>query len=278
MGLLKLQANWRPEELQFWGKIQGINNDYYIAVSLTYTNQYEFPTKKFFWALSKDFEFQEMPELNDQHKEAINKENSLFEGNPKKKLVSVKKEGEEEEGGAPAEDAPVEEGGEEAKKDNLSDISEEEEIKIPPKDLTELDRLTYVVHAIENDCVISPIGAYKLTPTHQVRRNEAFKGLNEDQYLQLENYQHFRNVQGQQYKDELDKPSAPFNPRFLEPVVEDQPKGVWSIQADSCKTNAIARNLLWPGFGFYHKHGSKKFGNMYIGDGLKNDELPFMIQ
>lgn len=44
---------------------KGINNDYYIAVSLTYTNQYEFPTKKFFWALSKDFEFQEMPELND---------------------------------------------------------------------------------------------------------------------------------------------------------------------------------------------------------------------
>jgi len=26
--------------------------------------------------------------------------------------------------------------------------------------------LTYVVHAIENDCVIAPIGAFKLTPTH----------------------------------------------------------------------------------------------------------------
>jgi hypothetical protein len=70
---------------------------------------YEFPFKKFFWALSKDFEFQEMPELNDQHKEAVNNEASFFEGNPKKKLVSVKKEGEgrisfitlkEEEGGA----------------------------------------------------------------------------------------------------------------------------------------------------------------------------------
>lgn len=61
----------------------------------------------------------------------------------------------------------------------MSDISEEEEIKIPPKDLTgntsypsclntliELDRLVYVVHAIENDCNIAPIGAFKLTPTH----------------------------------------------------------------------------------------------------------------
>ena len=65
-----------------------------------------------------------------------------------------------------------------ATKDNLSDLSEEEEIKIPPKDLTgklsitmltskiELDRLVYVVYAIENDCQIAPIGAYKLTPTH----------------------------------------------------------------------------------------------------------------
>ena len=55
---------------------------------------YEFPFKKFFWALSKDYEFTEMPQLNDQHKEAINKEASLFEGNPKKKIVSVKKDGE----------------------------------------------------------------------------------------------------------------------------------------------------------------------------------------
>jgi len=72
----------------------GINSDYFIAVGLTYTSQYEFPVKKFFWALSKDFQFSEMPELNDQHKVAVNNDQSLFEGNPKKKLVTVRKEGE----------------------------------------------------------------------------------------------------------------------------------------------------------------------------------------
>ncbi len=55
---------------------------------------YEFPVKKFFWALSKDFEFAEMPELNDQHKAAVNLANQYFEGNPKKVLIKVKKEGE----------------------------------------------------------------------------------------------------------------------------------------------------------------------------------------
>ena len=50
--------------------------------------------KKFFWALSKDFEFTELPELNDQHKNAVNYANAYFEGNPKKVIVKVKKEGE----------------------------------------------------------------------------------------------------------------------------------------------------------------------------------------
>lgn len=82
--------------------------DYYIAVAYAYTGMYEFPVKKFYWALSKDFEFNELPELNDQHKAAVNNATAYFEGNPKKKLVSVKKEGEEgAEGGEPK----AEEGG-----------------------------------------------------------------------------------------------------------------------------------------------------------------------
>ena len=123
----------------------------------------------------------------------------------------------------------------------MSDLSEEEEIKIPPKDLTgnlltihpnpnlELDRLVYVVYAIENDCAVSPVGAFKLTPTHQVRRNEAFKGLDHENATQFANYLHFRNVQNEQYKEQLDQPSAPFNAKFLEPITEDLPKGLWTL-------------------------------------------------
>jgi hypothetical protein len=206
MALMKLQVATKSEELHFWGKITGLYADYYIAVSYTYTGMYEFPFKKFFWALSKgEMEFNELPELNDQHKVAVNNSNhSYFEGNPKKKLVSVAK-GEEGDGGGDAgagekAEAEGEEGGEGGAKggakDNISDISEEEEIRVIPKDLTELDRLTYVVYAIENDCTIAPIGAFKMTPTHQVRRNEAFKGLpnNNADSLSLKNFLHFRNV------------------------------------------------------------------------------------
>ena len=40
----------------------------------------------------------------------------------------------------------------EDKKELDSNKSDDEEVKVPPKELTEVDRLSYVVFAIENDC------------------------------------------------------------------------------------------------------------------------------
>jgi len=199
-------------------QILGIKNDYYIALGLTYTDQFEFPQKKFFYCLSNDYTFQEMPDLNDQHKEFIDRDCSFFIGEPKRKL-NQKAEGE-------AEEAPVEEKDEDEEgkvKEDDSEISDKEEIEIPKKELTELDRLKYVVLAIENDCQIAPIGAFKMTAQHQVRRNEAFKGLSIKDSLNLENYVHFRNVQDPAQKRKLDEPSAPFNKQFLESIKKDQP-------------------------------------------------------
>ena len=92
MALMKLQSTSKSEELLLWGKVTGLYADYYIAVAYQYTGMYEFPVKKFYWALSKgEMEFMELPDLNDQHKVAINNASTYFEGNPKKKLVSAKK-------------------------------------------------------------------------------------------------------------------------------------------------------------------------------------------
>ena len=68
-----------------------------------------------------------------------------------------------EEGAAEEQPPAEEEEGEEGKKELDSDKSDEEEIKVPPKELTESDRLSYVVFAIENDCQIAPLGGFKMT-------------------------------------------------------------------------------------------------------------------
>lgn len=66
-----------------------------------------------------------------------------------------------------------------------------------------------------------PVGAFKMTPEHQVRRNEAFCGLSSEDALRLDSYLHFRNVQDPQKKKALDEPAAPFNARFLESAEQD---------------------------------------------------------
>lgn len=85
------------EEILFWGKIQGLNKDYYILIGINYSNHYEFPEKGFFWASSSDFSFQPFPEMNSQHSaEKYNSIKSLFTGDPK--LIHLKVEADREGG------------------------------------------------------------------------------------------------------------------------------------------------------------------------------------
>lgn len=119
----------------------------------------------------------ELPELNDQHTEFINRDKGFFTGEPNRNLKKPA-DGEEEAQEEPPAEEEEEDGEEGANKENNSDISEQEEVKVPPKELTEIDRVRFVVCAIENDCQVAPIGSYKMTAQHQLRRNEAFKGLN----------------------------------------------------------------------------------------------------
>ena len=87
MGLQNLLNNAAPEdfeELLFWGRIEGVQRDYYIAMGLTYNGKYEFPEKRFYYATSADFEFKAFPELNTQHENEYDKLQGFFTGNPDK--------------------------------------------------------------------------------------------------------------------------------------------------------------------------------------------------
>lgn len=137
MSLSQLNARLECDELVLWGKINGLKNDYYIAMGLQFRDCYEFPTKTFYWALSTDFEFKDMPSLTAEYNEKINSDNSYFVGEPARKIVSAKPEGTEE--GEEAEPVQEEDDEGEAKEKAAaknSDETEEEEIKVPLRDLT----------------------------------------------------------------------------------------------------------------------------------------------
>jgi len=68
-------------------------------------------------------------------------------------------------------------------------------IVLPPKHLTELDRLAATVVEIDRACFSVPRGAMKFTPLNQVQHNEAFRGLSRDDAFKLDGWVHFRNVE-----------------------------------------------------------------------------------
>ena len=93
--LLKIYENEGVESVYFWGKIEGIKSDYFIAVTYQKKGVFEFPTKRFFWS-DNEFNFQEMPPFNLEYKEKVNTFNKqLFSGQASKLLIQVEGEGAE---------------------------------------------------------------------------------------------------------------------------------------------------------------------------------------
>ena len=60
-------------------------------------------------------------------------------------------------------------------------------------------------------------------------------------------------------------------------IVDDPIKDSWSIHVDSTKTISTLRNLIWPGYFAYHKANTDDFGGVYIGYGIKNIDIPFLL-
>jgi len=147
-----------------------------------------------------------------------------FTGEHEKVLISAHVE--EEEGAILQEEEEV---AKEVPPDIEAYPSSEEEQQEQLKDFTELDRLVYVVRSIEHECQTVPVGAVKLLPNHELRRNRHFQGLTREQAKDLQNYMHFRNVQTTEKREMLDRDDAIFRADILDPLHWDFPKGAWSL-------------------------------------------------
>lgn len=64
---------------------------------------------------------------------------------------------------------------------------------------------------------------------------------------------------------------------FLDPVSQDPIKKSWSLQTDESKTEITLRSLLWPGYVGFHRTNSTIFGGIYIGNGVRSQDIHFLI-
>lgn len=239
-------------------------NDYYVAVGITYTGVADFPAKRFFWcSQSTNWGFAELPKpLVHLGKGLFERIQTFYTGEFDRILI-------DSQGKLGSQDYSL---GEEV-------AVEAKNLELPEgkKGITELDRLSYLVYVVERECQAIPLGAVKMTPIHEVRRNEGFKGLRGPAAFSLESYVHFRPVLSKEKRDLIDRDDGIFNHQFLDSLASDTLKGAWTVQKDTTEGVAIIRNKLWPGYYAYHRANSAIYGSLYIGNGLRNNDLPFML-
>lgn len=108
-------------------------NDYYIAEALTYVGVADFPQKRFFWCSSGNWIFASLPTPIANLKHIFDQVQVFFSGEFDRVVV------------------------EPSGRSDLLNVQEahagrSKPLEIPPKGVTELDRLAHVVHSIEHDC------------------------------------------------------------------------------------------------------------------------------
>jgi len=254
-GLTMLKSQEKYPNIFFWGKVFGLNADYYVAYGLK-APEFEFPPKTFYYA-GEDFEFKPLPKIS---AEAAEKLLALGSDKPfvgqADKVIEPVAEGEEE--------PPAEEEG-------------EGEGVAKPKKLTECDRLAKVVQEIDFDTAVVPKGAHAVNENHVVVPRGDFKGLGATEATSLSKYVHYRPPSSIAALRALARTDAEFYANFLDPVESDLPKGCWAVRQDPSATLVTLRSLAWPGYVAYHIPGTTKFGGLYFGYAQKSRDLPFML-
>jgi radial spoke head protein 9 len=253
----QLKSDIKCDEMLFWGKILGAEKDYYISKALYYKGFQNFPKKKYFFCSSTNFIFSELPDIQPHHIDNFYKFNTYFIGNPD--IILEKYESEQNK--------------------NLDEvIGDTFKPQLRKKNMTETDRLSFVVRTIDHDTSVVPVGSFKMLPINELRRNDLFEGLNSEDLDKKEKYVHFRPVENQEKKDKIAMGKAVFDFDFLDSIADDPIKDSWTIHLDSTKTTSTLRNLIWPGYFAYHKANTDEFGGVYIGYGIKNIDIPFIQQ
>ena len=234
--------------------------DYFIVYTLSQTLEQQdpsepvqasLPSKNFYWCTSQNYTFASLPNVKPEQASQLVDLGCLFSGEFDTVLI---------ESNEPPQVIDAAAG-----------------IILPPKHLTELDRLAATVREVDRSCCAVPRGAMKFTPLNQVKFNEAFRGQSRDDAFQLSGWVHFRPVENKKQKDLIARQEAIFASDFLDDVSDDKPNFSWSIIKDTTGAVSTLRSQLWPGYYSFQRCNTPIYGSVYIGDGIRNIDLPFML-
>ncbi|MBN3276191.1 RSPH9 protein, partial [Polyodon spathula] len=245
--LVILKRNYKFTRVVFWGKILGIKADYYIAQGIGHD---EMSDKKTLYSLNC-MEWNLLPPATKTMIDETSVIKGLFLGDPSHDYEHI-----------------------EMSKDEEGHEAQEEEITVKIK---EEQRLAAAISLIDKEAAVVPRGAYIKTPHGHVHTNRSFEGLSVSDAGKLSSYFHFAEPVHLKQKSLLEKADLDPSMDFMDSLENDIPKGSWSLQFEKGSSVLVLRSLLWGGLTFFHIPMTPQHGYIYMGTGLKNIDLPFML-
>jgi radial spoke head protein 9 len=146
-----------------------------------------------------------------------------------------------------------------------------------PKDMVEDVRLACMVDEIDVATSVIPIGAFVLNSFSRVVSNPYYRGLDLSAGLKLESYMHLRKPSALKDMPISERATLSKSTNFLDPLTVDKPKGSWSLKHDAANRMVVLRSLLYTGYVHFNCVANSTHGAIYIGSGVRNYDLPFML-
>lgn len=270
--LVLLKKQQKVQQVNYWGKILGIKNDYYVAQG--YNNA--FGDKVTCYSVDGGLTWLNVPDIQEDEYQYCAQIRGYFTGDASYAYEFEGPAGEEN--AAEEEKAPVND--EEAIEDE--EAGEGEAATKAPKanivSILESTRLAFVIASIDQDTAVVPRGAYILKSDETVVPNQTFQGLSDFAAGKLESYVHLRTPVRFQLKSALERDSLDKTLDFCDTLDNDVPNKCWSLQFNHANGVVVGKSLLWPGYVFYNTPNAPSYGAFYIGNGCKNYDLCFMTR
>ena len=228
----------------FWGRLNTESGaDYYIARAYNGTKRLEgviVPNSgnKFYY--SRDgVNWLDLEPITAETTERSLKINAALTGDPAHvfEVAQSVPEPKSEPERADGEDAPEE-------------TKEEEAEPLPPWEITEAQYMMTRINAINSACALAPEGMFVTDPHGNHSVNPMFT---------------------------VHRPDQPSAFATTEGNVASAVPGKWGVSFDTFKRQTTIRNFEYPGFFAYYSQVSNTVGNLYFGDGRRNEDLAFTV-
>lgn len=259
--LVILKSNEKFESVVFWGTVVGTSGTYYIAQGL---GKSQLGDRKSFYT-QDCVTWAQLPAVHPVIVNSSKKIKKRFTGTASHEFLV-------QEPGPSADEAPV---------DLPADVAllrkeQETETGVTiTTTITEEKRLAALVEWIDHDCATVPRGAFIKTAAGEVAPAQFYKGLSPENAGKLSSYLHFRK--SEQERSPLERAKIDKTTDFLDALIDDVPKGSWTLQHGSGGSSVLVKSLIWPGFTFFHAPNTDRHGYIYNGIGQRNADLAFML-